>query len=111
MPYATLDKSMILFDQVIQILGPDRLDFGWAAKPIEDSVHLSNARSVGSTFVDDDLARDSILSQRFGKEPCCCWTVPALRQHEIKGIPSFIDGPIEVHPFAANTNIGLVHAP
>ncbi len=33
-PHATLDKPMILLDQVIQILGPDRLDFGWAAKPI-----------------------------------------------------------------------------
>ncbi len=60
MPYATLDKSMILLDQVIQIFGPDRLDFGWAAKPIEDFVHLSNARRIGATFVDDNLARDSI---------------------------------------------------
>lgn len=110
-PYATLDKPMILFDQVIQILGPDRLDFGWAAKPIEGFVHLSNARRVDATFVDDNLARDSILRQRFGKETCCCWTVPALGQHEIKSIPSFVDGPIEVHPFAANRNIGLVHTP
>ncbi len=27
-PYATLDEPMILLDQVVQILGPDRLDFG-----------------------------------------------------------------------------------
>ena len=59
-PHATLDKPMILLNQVIQILGPDRLDFGWATKTIKDFVHLSNARLVGATFVDDDLARVSI---------------------------------------------------
>ncbi len=51
---------MILFDQVIQILGPDCFDLGWATKPIKDFVHLSNARRVGSTFVDHDLARDPV---------------------------------------------------
>ncbi len=27
---------MILFDQVLQVLGPDSLDFGWAFKSIKD---------------------------------------------------------------------------
>ncbi len=36
------------------------MNFGGATKPIKDFVHLSNAHCVGSAFVDDDLARDSI---------------------------------------------------
>ncbi|WP_171128313.1 MULTISPECIES: hypothetical protein [unclassified Ruegeria] len=56
---------MILLDQVIEILGLDRSDFGWAAKSSQYPVHHSNASSVDTTFVEDDLVWDSIRRQGF----------------------------------------------
>lgn len=67
--------------------------------------------TVGATFVDYDLVRDSIWRQCFAKEPCSSWTIPALSQHKIKSVSSFADSTIEINPFAANTNISFIHAP
>ncbi len=51
---------MILFDHVVQKFGPDRLYFGWATEPLQDSVHCSNARSIGAALVYDDFVWDPL---------------------------------------------------
>ena len=54
---------MILFDNIIEILGLSQFDVGFIG-----AVVIFNRRRVGAALVDGDLVRQTRLINRFAKE-------------------------------------------
>ena len=58
-PYQSLDGSMILFDDVVEVLDLTDLDVGFVLRIV-----AFDRRRVGAALVDRDLLRGAILSDR-----------------------------------------------
>lgn len=103
---STFDRSMILLDQVVQVLVLSNLD-----PPFAFGVDVLHGGEVGATLVEGHLlglavGGDGVLEKAHRR---CLVAVSA--EQEIHGVAGLIDRPVQVLPVAFHLDIGFVHAP
>jgi hypothetical protein len=108
--HASLDRPMILFQDVVQIL-----DWSMAAAAAQGSFsfHSGNRRAVEADLIGIDDAGlgmrwlvESFAELAFGRR-----RIAQRRQQEVDSSTRGIGGPIEVTPTALHANIGLIDTP
>lgn len=99
-----LDNVVQIFDLTVEgILGTFALRF-----------QLANGRGIGRRLVRvDDMGFLPILQaiQRLAKKALRRLRAPGGREIEIDRFPVLVDRPIEIGPFAANLDVGLIDPP
>ena len=114
-PHAALDAPMILLDPVIEVLtlaDPDRLQPtpGSILQPI-CGVAGNDRLPVGLAAVDDDAIGSAMTLQRLSEEPLGRRQIALLAEQELDRVADAVDGAVEIHPLAADLDVGLVHMP
>ncbi len=74
-------------------------------------VHRLQACRIGAALVDLNPARHAVYADRALEETPGSGEVPALGEHEIKGLPVQVHGAIEGGLPAFNLDVGFVHPP
>ena len=95
---SSFDETVILFNDVIEVFSPDHNDQDRVAKIFQHLVDCLEASSVCTTFVDDNLAWQSVHLERAGKELRRSGLVSALGQHDVQCIAVFVNRSVKVKP-------------
>ena len=66
---------------------------------------------IGQAAVDDDAIRPAMTIQRPAKEALGRWQVTAFAEEKLDRIADAVDSAVEIHPFAADLDVCLVHMP
>ena len=113
-PDAALDAPVVLFDPVIQVLtlaNPDRLQPApGAILQAVCGVARNDRLQIGLAAIDDDPVGPAVTCQRGSEEPLGRWQV-TLSEPEFDCIADTVDGAVEIHPLAADLDVGLVDMP
>ena len=104
-----LDRSVILLDQIVDVLG--RPDLALISRGMFAESLLGRAmRSL--IAVECDLMRQSALaSESAPEERLGGGDVSFGAQQEIDGLSLFVDGAVEIGPAASDFDVGLIDAP
>jgi hypothetical protein len=102
---------VILFNHVVEILGANGIDFDGYGQPPEDLVDLFDSGCVASVFSMVIRFWDAIVVQCVDEGLSCSLGVSLVGKHETKGLTAAIYRTIQVHPFTADFDIGLIHTP
>ncbi len=62
------NKTMVLLNSIIQVLGFHCGDFGWTTKSLEDLVYFADSSSICSALVDHDTQRNAVVGQSLREE-------------------------------------------
>ena len=69
--YHTFDGAMVLLDDVVEIFDLTNFDIGLVFR-----IEAFDCRRVGPAFVDCDLLRCAVLTERLAQKAQCSLTVP-----------------------------------
>ena len=105
-PNLLFDESMILFNNVIEILTLSDLN----AFMVFLGVAFDSC-FVGPTLVDVNLGGLLIGLDRFVQKPQSRLLITFCRENKINGEAAFINRTVEILPLAFDRNIGLIHTP
>lgn len=106
---------MILFDAVVEILALADSDWLQCSSRLISQTVFKIARldglEIGLAAVDDDtfwpaMALQDLQQEAFGRR-----RVTVFAEEEFDRIAEAVDGAIEIHPLAADFDVGLVHVP
>ena len=101
-----LDRTVILLDDVVQVLALPNHDFGAMLRIVFPDPGL-----VRSALIDvDDLGKTAVLDGA-REVPPCRTTIALGGQQEVDRVALFIRGTIPVTIFPADLDIGFVQAP
>lgn len=102
---------MVLFQDVIQILPSDHLDWYRAAKAFRHLVYGFDASRVSSVFVDGSLSRVAVDLQQLREKYGGGGFVSTLRKHEIKCLSVPVDSAIVTDLRSFYLDASLFHSP
>ncbi|SOE68322.1 hypothetical protein SAMN05446635_3273 [Burkholderia sp. OK233] len=91
----SLDRPMVLLDEVVEIFGLADLDGRFTI--MIDGFECSE---IGAAFVDSHGLGHAILGYRFLKVTPGCSLVPMGAQQKVNGVAVLVDGPVKIPPFA-----------
>ena len=111
LPCDALDKTMVLFNDIVEIFRPPDSDQPTPTTHHEQAVHVEETSCVRSTFVDNNFVWPAVIADGLCEKRCRCGFVTSLGEHEIKGFPRLVDRSVQICPLALNFDIGLIHAP
>ena len=101
-----LDCTVILLDDVVQVLALPNHDFGAVL-----GIVIPDPGLVRSALVDVDDLGNTVVLDRAREEPPCRTTIAFGGQQEVDRVALFIHGTIPVTIFPADLDIGFVQAP
>src|SRR5208337_111945 len=108
--YSSLDRAVVLFQNIVEILHRSVL-----AVLLQNILvfELHNRRRVSGMLVGVDDSRHGMVlpSQRFGQKAFCCGRVLLGREEKVEGRAGRIHRTIQVAPLALDPDVGLVHPP
>jgi ABC-type proline/glycine betaine transport system permease subunit len=114
-PNTALDPPMVLLDSVVQILAladSDRLQSAPAAiLQLICCVAGNDRLMVGLAAVDDDTIGTLMALERFPEETLGRRQIPMFAEIEFDRVADAVDGAVEIHPFSAHPDVGLVDMP
>ena len=87
-PRASLDRPMVLLDEIVEIFGLADVD-----RRFTISIDGFERGEIGAAFVDGHRLGDAILSDRFLEITPGCSLVPVGAEQEVDGVAVFVDGP------------------
>ena len=106
---------MILFDTVVEILALADSDWLQCSSRLISQTAFKIARSdgflIGLAAVDDDAFRPAMALQGLPQEAFGHRQVTVFAEEEFDRIAKAVDGAIEIHPLAADLDVGLVQVP
>ena len=107
--YSPLRKTMVLPNNIIQILNLPNLSLHWDSSLILNSLEC---RRVCSVFINVDDSRNTTVTigKRLSKKFLSCRFVSSLTKHPIKGVPFRINCSIKVIPFPFDLDVGLIYS-
>ena len=103
---------MILLDAVVEVLAlsdADRLQL--PPRPIPQPafrVAGNDRLAIGLAAVDDDALGAAMTLQRLAQEAFGRRQITVLAEPELDRVADAVDGAIEIHPLAANLDVGFV---
>lgn len=66
---------------------------------------------IGLAAVNDDAIWAPMTFQCLAKEAFGCWQITVCAEEELDRVAEAVDGAVEIHPLAADFDVGLVHMP
>lgn len=85
-------KPIVAFNNIVEKLRANGIDFERFAQALEDLVYLFDSGRVALALVSCDPFRDAIVVDCIGEEFSCNRRVSLIGKHEIKGLPAAIFG-------------------
>ena len=113
---AAFNPSMILLNPVIEIFAradDDRFRLILAVPILQSAGRIAgeDCFPICLASVDDNTIRSTMTVERLVEKPLGRGQVPVLAEEEFDRIANAVDGSVEVHPFASNFDVCLVHMP
>src|ERR1017187_4924680 len=101
-PHDPLDRSVVLLDDVVQILDSPQFDVGTGV-----GLNALDGGRVGAALVDGDLLRHAVQIDGTLEESTRGCAIALGRQQEVDGLSRAIDSAVQVLPVAAHKNVGV----
>jgi len=102
------DKSVVLLDDVVQVLHLQYFDKPDPARNQQQEVDVFESRIVGATLVHDHLVREPVSIDGTFEKGRSSGFVTVFGQHEVQGVAELVDGPVEVDTLALDLDVSLV---
>src|SRR3954469_5778720 len=109
---AQFHAPMVLLHDVVQVL--TRADLDWILRPIIEFVahaHPAEGRVTRFEAIQRDATRLSVSLESLSKESLGCSHISCTAEVRFHRTTNFIYGTVQIHPVAANLDIGLIAAP
>src|SRR5277367_3498280 len=105
-PHDALDGTVVRLDGVVEVFALPHLDVSLVL-----GVVAVDGRSVGAALVDRDLLGFAVLTDRALQKATRRRPISASREQKVHRVTIAINGTVQIFPFAADLDAGLVHGP